>query len=115
MIAITAATMMKEFPKNSFSGIPHVMRFYGIGFYLLFHLKNLDYPSTSHYTPDDEDLYLRAMHMFCGNRLKSDSRLVHTFMEMVTGKDGKAILVHMQKAVLVSLQTRQNYTLCHYI
>lgn len=115
MIAITAATMMKGFPKNSFSGIPHTIRFYGIKFYLLFHLKILDYSSTSHYTPEDEDLYLRAMHMLCGNRLKSDSRLGHTFMEMVRGKDGKAILDHMQMAVLVSLQTRQNYKFCHYV
>lgn len=60
------------------------MTFCGIGFYLLFHLKNLDYSSISHYPTEDGDLCLRAMYIFCGNRLESDSRLVCAFMEMVT-------------------------------
>lgn len=84
MITITAATMMKGFHKNSFSGIQHVMTFCGIGLYWLFHLKNLDYPFISHYTREDENLYLRAMYIFYGNRLESNSRLVHTFMEMIS-------------------------------
>lgn len=68
--------MMKGFLKSSFSGIQHVMTFCGIGFYLLYHLKILDYPSIAHYTLEDGDLCLRALYRL--------DRLERTFMEMVT-------------------------------
>ena len=74
------------------------MTFCGIGLYWLFHFKNLDYSSISLYTPEDEDLYLRAMYIFCGNRLESNSRLAHGFMEMVSqGRIAKPFSVICKK------------------
>lgn len=59
------------------------MIFCGIGFYLFFYFKNLDYLFIFYYFIEDGDLCFRIMYIFCGNRLESDSRLVCVFMEMV--------------------------------
>lgn len=97
----------RGFHKRSFSGIQHVMTFCGIGIYLLSQLKNLDYSSITHYTTEDGDLCLRAMHVFWQQTEEWQQPSRHFHRNGNTEMDCKALLKYA-KSNLHKLTNKTN-------